>query len=303
MLCRPRVRLERPAGALYSIIAVGLALASQACQSDPRRAFSAQCGTNEDCASGLCFQSLCTSSCVSSDQCGKLAVCVEKVCRPRPPRKDLFSDDFADATMRNWAPYGTPPPKWVALFADHTGVFDNNGDGNYLSGAVSKVPVECPSACTVEADVYAGLTNLAGCWSDVSIGLSSTPYPNGQGRKEDGFNAEGLGFMLTGIGDKCFMWPAAERRHTWAYAWLLAEDGTVAASGMINADAFANRWTRLTIAIAADRQVRFFADDQLVWLAGKRLHPDIVSGRNIVLGQRSSGSAGKSYHDSIAVWQ
>ena len=123
--------------------------------------------------------------CSTADQCGANAVCVQAHCKPRQPRKILFSDDFSDSTFAKWTAFGSPAPAWVALFGGHTGVFDNRGDGMHNRGAVSKATVACPDGCSVEAEVYAGFGNLAGCWSMSSIGLASSAYPDGKGWSEE----------------------------------------------------------------------------------------------------------------------
>ncbi len=99
------------------------------------------------------------------------------------------------------------------------------------------------------------------------------------------------------------MTPLEQQRHAWFQAWLTTEGGGQESSPWINGDAHINRWMRMTIEIAADRRVQFLADDKVIWASTKKLHPGVVAGRNVVIGLRSSGSAGKSYHDSVTVWR
>ena len=278
-------------------------LSLTACLTEPRRAFFGSCDAPDQCQSGICFEAHCTSSCATASQCGTGGVCVKGYCAPRPPRVDLFRDDFADPKMAGWMPYGAPLPVWLPLFADHTGVVDTNGDGLYNSGAVSELQVVCEGGCTIEAEVYAGFTNLGGCWSDATIGLSEPAYAPGMQGKADQDISESVGLMLTAYGDKCWATPEQERRHMWIQAWMQSESGAVEQSPLIAADNFANRWTRLSITIAADRSVRFHANGQQVWAPLQPIAANVLKGRNLVIGRRSSGSAGKSYHDWVWVWR
>jgi len=62
-----------------------------------------------------------------------------------------------------------------------------------------------------------------------------------------------------------------------------------------------NGWHVLKIEIASDRYVSFYCDNNLVWKSTKRINQDIITNKNVLLGWRSSGSAGKAYHDWVKV--
>jgi hypothetical protein len=121
---------------------------------------------------------------------------------------------------------------------------------------------------------------------------------------DNGQNEElGLHMMLEAVGDACWMDDPTKRRHTYFNMGILADDGTYEAPVpySLNADSYANGWHALKIQVKADRSVQFYIDNTLVWTPTKKLHPSMLTGRNVILGIRSSDSAGKAYHDSVSV--
>ncbi|MBI2566299.1 MAG: SUMF1/EgtB/PvdO family nonheme iron enzyme [Candidatus Schekmanbacteria bacterium] len=214
---------------------------------------------------------------------------------------EALFDDFAGSGLSNWTLYGSPLPQWASSAYDRTGVFDNNGDPNYDSGGFSKTLVGSTEGMTIESEVYLDFADLGGCWADAQIGLTRDADPS---TSEQGFSGgHGIWFNLSAVGDACWGAPAEYRRKAWFFGGIVAEDEST--EGMpeytFDADAYANGWHRLRIEVGSDRSVRFHVDDTLLWTSTKKLHASLLEGRNVVLGSRSSGSAGKAYHDWVRV--
>ena len=211
-----------------------------------------------------------------------------------------FADDFSTG-LSKWTLFGSPRPQWLASAKGRTGIFDNNGDSNYNSGAVSNTLVGGANGFTIQSDVYLDFSNLAGCWDGPMVGLTkyANPVIGDSGQNEE----YGLHMALEAVGDACWGNDPGTRRHTYFNMAILADDGTYAAfdSYSLNADSYANGWHTLKIQVNADRSVRFYIDSLLLWTPTKKLDPALLTGRNVILGWRSSGSAGKSYHDSVTV--
>ena len=206
----------------------------------------------------------------------------------------LFFDDFSGG-LNNWTLFGSSLPQVVPSAFGRSGVFDNNGDQNSDSGAISKNTVDCSNGCTIESNVYLDFTNLAGCWAGAGIGMTPKPYSSN--------TSVGLTFSLDAAGDACSGIPVDKRGHSYLGARFDAEDGTFEApvAYSLLADIYANGWHTLKVVIGTDRAVQYFVDNTLVWSPTKKLNPWLLTGRNLTLGERSSGSAGKAYHDWIKV--
>ena len=213
----------------------------------------------------------------------------------------LLTDDFSSSDLSGWVLTGTPKPTQIATAHGRSGIFDNNGDGNYASVALSKKLYTCLGGCTLVSDVYLDFSKLSGCWAMPTIGLTSKAYPNGNGyTTQPGVWPGGVCLGLSAEGDACWVTPKQNQRHAWFRASIFAEDATTESTWLIiSADSYVNKWTELKIVIHADRTVSFYADGKLLWQPTKRIDASILSGRNIRLGSRSSGSAGKAYHDNI----
>jgi|GEM_PF-2403902 len=211
-----------------------------------------------------------------------------------------FYDDFSEG-LDNWTLFGDPRPQVVASAFGRTDVFDNMGDPSYNSGAVSKALVGSANGFTIESDVFVDFTNHAGCWADAGIGLTKVANPSfgSTGQNED----YGISLVLDAIGNACWASPAEKQRHAYFVGGIYAEDGGWDSPAYLSvaADQYVNGWHTLKVQVGADRIVKFHVDDNLIWTSAKKLHPSMMTGRNVALGWRSSGSAGKAYHDWVRV--
>lgn len=211
-----------------------------------------------------------------------------------------FADDFSSG-LGDWILFGSPRPQWLATMKGRNGVFDNNGDSSYDSGAISRALVGGTNGFTLQSDVYLDFTNTAGCWVSPAVGLTRNANPVvGDFGENESF---GLYMGLEGLGQACWMSDPTRRGHTYFNMAIFADDGTLEMFDAYasNADAYANGWHTLKIQVKPDRTVQFYIDSTLVWTPTKRLDPSMLAGRNVLLGIRSSGSAGKAYHDAVSV--
>jgi hypothetical protein len=216
----------------------------------------------------------------------------------------LFEDDFSELNLNKWTLFGSPSPRVLASLEGRNGVFDNNGDGWCDSGAVSKDAFSYPKGFTMESDIYVSVTNNAGCWDAAVIGLTkeNTPYMDHPNCPGEGYYT-GLKFGIFYTGDACWATPQEKRRHAYFDISLLTEDGSGEGPGSyaINADDYIDGWHNLKIVVGEDRIVSFYCDDKLIYKSERRINEDILRDKKIFLGQRSSGSAGKAYHDFVKI--
>ena len=216
----------------------------------------------------------------------------------------IFEDDFSDPSLSKWIISGSPSPRVLASVEGRTGVFDNNGDGWCDSNAVSQDTFSFPDGFTMESDVYLSVTNVAGCWDTAAIAVTrndATPYEPSDCPGENYYNF-GVRFRLYYAGDACGCTPPELRRHAYFDLGLYTEDESGEGENYINADDYINGWHNLKIVVGEDRFVSFYCDDDLIYTSEKRIHEDALQNEKIYLGERSSGSAGKVYHDYIKVY-
>ena len=221
-------------------------------------------------------------------------------------RRGVFAEDWTRGAIdrSKWVTYGSPRPRIVGSFKGYPQVFDNNGDPNYESGAVSIKPLYLGAEwVTIEADVYLNFSNPRGCWTGAMIGLTAdanvTPSMLERG------TGYGLSFTFHAEGDACWATPSEYQRKAWFSGGITDADGSwekVPAFG-VEGTAYANRWSRLRIVINPSNRVSLHMDDKRLWMSAGTLHPALRSGRMLFLGHRSSGSAGKAYIDNLKVWK
>ena len=218
------------------------------------------------------------------------------------PTTIVFEDDFSKLNLNTWIPFGSPSPRVLASAEGKAGVFDNNGDSNCNSGVVSKDNFSFPNGFTIESDTYLDVTNIAGCWNSPVIGLTRQSKPTGEGVCPSESYPMGVIFGIEYDGDACWGTPEEKRRHAYFNIGLYTEDGTWESVSWLNADDYTDAWHNFKIAVGSDRIVKFYVDNELIYTSKKRINEKILDEKKIFLGIRSSGSAGKSYHDYIKVY-
>jgi hypothetical protein len=210
----------------------------------------------------------------------------------------LFSDGF-DANLNNWTLFGSPLPIWVSSVFGQSGVFDNNGDPNYNSGAISKQAWNLSRGFTLSGEVYLDYSNPTGCWAGASIGLADPLYQSWGGYNSTIY----LGFSANG--DACWASPSGTFRHAILYGGYLSSTGAWESFGDLNVspiyvDSYLNKWQTIKIVVGSDNKPCFYIGGTLFYKGTNPLSSQILSrNNNIFLGERSSGSAGKAYHNWI----
>lgn len=209
-----------------------------------------------------------------------------------------FYDDFS-GSLSKWNLFGNPSPKTLSSVKNKSGVFDNNGDSWCSSGVVSSDTFDLSSGVTLESSVYLDASNQAGCWAEASIGFKKTIATSGDCKNENYTNENGLSYNFAYDGDACWAAPAETRRHAWLRISYQADDGTTESMAQKNADSYINGWHTMKVVINADHIPSFYMDSTLIYTGTKKLAYSALSKNRVYLGERSSGSAGKAYHDWV----
>ena len=217
----------------------------------------------------------------------------------------VFTENFTEGLSTQWRSYGSPSPQIVDSFAGKDYVFDNNGDSNYDSGVVSIDTFNfADKEIEISADVYVDFDDLSGCWNGAEIGLTAEPNPEVSSTGFDGSQA--LRWRLHAEGDACWATPSDKRRQAWFNFGVRNADGewvgiNYASDNAVNGDPYVNSWQNARIIINSDGMVKFLIGEELLWTSTEAVGSQYLDGKNLFLGLRSSGSAGKAYHDNINV--
>lgn len=221
----------------------------------------------------------------------------------------LLEETFDDPLLAKWILVGSPIPRVAGSIFGHPTVFDNAGDPNYSSGAVSKSAITCPATgCTIATDVYMDFSDLGGCWATATIAyrtdLAGPTDSIGDTTVPDSATGSLLGMSIDAVGDLCSGHPVFARRHAWFDVAYVADDDSPGGVDRftISADDYVGKWVHLEIQLGAPGSAPVFLADGKVILAGtKPATPKLWEAHNLYLGSRSSGSAGKAYHDDVRV--
>ena len=212
-----------------------------------------------------------------------------------------LSETWESGTINsaNWASYGTPAPQVVPAVGGRSGyVFDNNGDSSYDSGVFSVQALDLSAGASIEADIYLDFSNLAGCWAQASFALSDSTAPIASVNPNWG----GFFWSIAAVGDACGGSPANLKGKAWFSFGVMPTGGTWETSdNVINAETYANGWHKARVDILADARATFLIDDTALWTSTQPIDTKYLTGRRLILGSRSSGSAGKAYHDNVKV--
>ncbi len=214
----------------------------------------------------------------------------------------IFEEDFSDLT--DWKLVGTPQPQIETDFAGKSNVFDNNGDGSYDSLGVLKesLPRISPPFA-VEADMYLNMTDPSGCWVQPSLSFL-------EGNQVDPRQSipRFLRFKLHYQGDACWAFPSDLRRHAYLETQFVNESGTWVKGPSepqdeILADTLMNQWNRFKVVVDEDWRVGFYVNSELIFKSTDSINRTKFENWYLGLGERSSASAGKAYHDNLKVYQ
>lgn len=223
----------------------------------------------------------------------------------------LFQDDFDDSTLPQWILAGSPIPRVAGSVFGHATVFDNAGDPNFASGAVSRQGITCSAndGCTIAADVYMDFSSLDGCWATATIAfldaLVTDPVTFQETSLPDNADGSVLGMSINAVGDACTGHPQVARRHAWFGMGYRAADGSEESPAQFSilADDYVNKWVHLEVRLRGGGTAPLFvADGKTIYAGKKGPSASLFTPHNLALGSRSSGSAGKAYHDSVRVF-
>jgi hypothetical protein len=219
-----------------------------------------------------------------------------------------FSDNFSNG-LNKWRRFGAPLPVTIDSVFGRRGILDNMGDTTCNSGLVSKRLFGGPDGFFIQSEVYLDITDSSGCWVEAGMALpQDAEHDWSYDCSDSTIDSYGLYFSIAYVGDACSDpgIPPQARHHAWFKARYLDENNSLVifdSYSAPNADSFLNNWSTIKIDVDSNRMVRFLAisgaDTMQVWAPTVRLSPSMMTGRNIVLGFRSSGYAGKAYHDSV----
>jgi hypothetical protein len=208
-----------------------------------------------------------------------------------PSGELCFEDNFTN--LENWTLFGSPLPQLVTTTGNPSPCFDNNGDANYNSGAISNQTFDYSNGLTIETDMYVP-ANPNGCWMEGMFGIARS----------------------TNIGSTT--WPGAIIHYEYRYSGslcsadpnpkdegllimnILTEDGLGESYSIPNLNDYLNAWHRYKIEVHNDRRVSFYIDDNHIYTSTKSVSLD-YNNMPLLLGSRSS-SYGKVYHDNIKVY-
>lgn len=206
-----------------------------------------------------------------------------------------FYDEFNN--LSNWTLFGDPLPQHINSIFGRSGIFDNNGDGWYNSGAISNQSFNLSNGFILEANVYLAFTDINGCWAGASIGIANPTYQSWGGYEH---------YLNVGIhanGYACWGSPSATQGHTIFYGGYLTDTGGYEVVGNLDTapifiDQYANGWHTIKIVVGQNRMPKFYINDVLLYTGTQPIADSVFNeNRKIIIGDRSSGSAGKAFHD------
>lgn len=210
----------------------------------------------------------------------------------------VFQEEWSDG-LNGWVSFGSPSPRVVPAYeADAT--FDNNGDPNYDSGAVSQDVVDLLPGMEISTKVYLNVSSSYGCWNHASVGVTDVLVQNQYKTR-----AYYL-FQMFADGEACWASPADRRRHSYinSSAGLTGADPSKFYNGQdfFYADQYTNGWHTIKAVIKEDYKFDLFIDDEFIGTSRNPIPAEFRFGQHMYVGRRSSGHySGKAYMDSLLV--
>lgn len=217
----------------------------------------------------------------------------------------VFDDRFDD--LDSWTLFGSPLPVHMDSVYGENGIFDNNGDPSYNSGAYSNSTYDLSNGFVIESEVYLDFSNPGGCWANASVGISDTVETTGSQY------GNLISFGLGAHGEACWATPDSLRGHSYLsanyYTGETIADSTRVLLGSTDgehevyvADEYEGQWVILKIDVDTTLVPSFYINDELVFEGTEPLGSYVDSAEwPLLIGHRSSGSAGKAYHNSISL--
>ncbi len=212
----------------------------------------------------------------------------------------LLTDNFDN--LDGWTLFGDPLPQYISSIFGQDGIFDNNGDPNNNSGGISNQTFNLSSGFVLESNVYLDFSDINGCWAGASVGIANPTYQSSWGGYEP--------YLTVGIqanGYACWGSPVPTQGHTIFYGDYIIDGGGWETIGDLSVapiyiDQYANGWHTMKIEVDQNRMPKFYVDNVLLYTGTQPIASSVFSeNRKIIIGDRSSGSAGKAYHNWVSL--
>lgn len=205
---------------------------------------------------------------------------------------------------KQWTLYGNPKPQWVQSAYGAEGLFDNNGPSPIKNYAVSKATVGRGSGYSVEAEVRVQLLNNIendGTCICPGIAVSKEKDPVFNWQKQE--IETGISMRIVYVGPNAVWFPSYLRNHTWLIMDYMGTNDELIPSGYLPADQYLNKWIDLRLTVTNSGNVIFSCNDVDIWKPFEKIHPDMKTAKNVVLGYTSAGDlatrAGVAYHNWV----
>jgi hypothetical protein len=207
--------------------------------------------------------------------------------------------DTPEALEGSWRLLGKPKPEWKQEAYGRNGLFDNNGSSPVKNYAITRAMVGRGYGLHLESEILLKILNPEG--TCVCPGIALTKQPDSD--TVDGEFPTGISMRIVYVGSNAVWFPAKLRNHTWFIMEFISENEKVISSGYIPADTHSNNWYILRFYIASSGLVTFYCDETLLWAPSIRIHPEMQSYNQIVLGYTSDGDpqtrSGVAYHNWV----
>ena len=207
------------------------------------------------------------------------------------PGDILFEEDFTNTDLNDfWTPFGSPLPFVETNAGNPSPCFDNNGDSNYNSGALTQQTFDYSNGLVIEADMYV-TSNPDGCWIEATLGLARTlDYGNTT------WPGTSVGISYSYSGDLCWGDPNKEGCMSMS---IVKPDGEIETFYEEYYNDYLDSWHTYKIVIDSNQYVTFFIDGNLIFEPTSPMSSDYTN-MPLLLGARSS-SYGEAYHDNVQV--
>ena len=208
----------------------------------------------------------------------------------------IFEDTF-DNGLINWTPFGQPRPVVRTDMGNPQPCFDNQGDANYGSGAISTETFNYSEGVILESDIYVNDARYSGCWVTATFGIAASTLLTDTGGIDPA-----IGMIYDAIGPSCWMDPDKQGHGQTRY-YIINESGMTESFTILGgqADSDLSSWHTYRIYIRPDRIVEFYKDGKLVYTT-KSMVSMAYNNMPLVLGARSHSSYGPALHDNVKVY-
>jgi len=223
--------------------------------------------------------------------CGDNEIYENGACVSNSLSSIILSENFSQG-FSNWTLFGSPSPKIVSSFKNHSYVFDNNGDSWCDSGIFSNTSFDLQPGIEIDADIYLEVNNYNGCWNTIRIALTKgVPQTSGScvGESYYYYNL----FIFNMEGQAC--WADNPNLYNHSYIQLPPD------FKRILADKYVNGWHHLKIVINSDYTETVYIDNTKIGTSSSPIPEDYRSNVKLMLAGRSSGYGGKSYMDNVVI--